>query len=224
MIKEVKIYREDIEEVINYNSFPLSLSKQIYQPPEIIGSSYLLEKYSYVYKTENTFWWSLQSLLYYEEIFKEIPIVTFPHYQELNGMPSDFFEGETFYEKRKIDFQNKNRLLLEVNLYDYVLDSYIKHENKSIRHLIKNDITLEGLLYMVSVIPNNIIVKVCDRINHNVGVYRNGLPDLFVWDGKKEYKFVEIKKRYETIKPHQIQWIEYFLSIGVNVEILRVNI
>jgi len=204
-------------------SYPLYLSNHIYEPPELDACNYFLENNSIVFKTENTYWWSIQSLLYHEEIFADIPDQFFPGCKEINGMPLDFFSGHEFYERRINLFKTKNEYLCNSEINELIVERFHKYKNERIRHLILEHITLEGLKAITSVVPNNIIVKICDKINSNVSVYRTGLPDLFISNGKDKFKFIEVKKNNESVKPTQKKWIEYLLSIGVNVEVCRVR-
>src|SRR3989338_2403636 len=93
-LQDRTIFIKDYREFAYPDEYPLSLSKIDYEQPELQVAHYFLAKGKVVFKTENYFWWAIQSLLYYEEIFADIPEYTFENYQELNGMPTDFFSGD----------------------------------------------------------------------------------------------------------------------------------
>ncbi len=221
LIKIVEINRS--KNTVGPYSYPLYFSSHKYEPPELDACNYLIENNSIIFKTENTYWWSIQSLLYYEEIFADIPEQNFPGCKEINGMPLDFFNGYEFYERRINLFKLKNDYLCHSDLNELIVERFQKFKDERIRHLVLEHISLEGLKAITSVVPNNIIVKICDKINSNVSLYRTGLPDLFVSNGKDNFKFVEVKMNNESVKPIQKKWIEYLVSIGVEVEVCRVR-
>jgi len=208
---------------VSPHKFPLSLSKIQYKTPELAVSQNLLKSNNIVFKTENTYWWSIQSLLYYEEIFADIPGQTFPGYKDINGMPLDFFDGRKFYERRRELFEKKNDSLIKANLLEEVDERFEFHKNENIRHLIIDHVTKEGLLKIAEVVEPRVIVLVCDRINSNVLAFRTGLPDLFVCDRKNNYQFIEVKKHGENIKLNQRLWLEFLSNIGVNTTVYRVK-
>ncbi|MDD4980922.1 MAG: VRR-NUC domain-containing protein [Candidatus Omnitrophica bacterium] len=222
-VRDRTISIQDYKELAKADEYPLCLSRIDYEQPELRVSHYFLAKNLNVFKTENYFWWAIQSLLYYEEIFADIPEYTFKNYQEINGIPSDFFSGDKFYKNREIILKEKNEKLLKLNLETEVNSRFEMYSDKNIRHLVIDKITKKGLLELVKVVPSNIIVSICDRINQDNSNNRSGLPDLIAYDRSyASFQFIEVKKKGEKLRYHQKLWLDFLRKNGVDIVVCRV--
>jgi hypothetical protein len=73
-----------------------------------------------------------------------------------------------------------------------------------------------------------------DRIGHekiaailltmaeNVRDNSMGFPDLFVWN-ESAYIFYEVKSPNDQLSAQQLFWLDFFQSVGINAEVLRLN-
>lgn len=223
LARDRTIFIKDYRELAQVDEYPLSLSKIDYEQPELQASHYFLAKDRNVFKTENYFWWAIQSLLYYEEIFADIPEYTFKNYQEINGVPSDFFSGDKFYRNREKILKEKNEKLLKLDLESEVNSRFEMYKDKNIGHLVIDKITKKGLLELVKVVPVNIIVSICDRINQDNLSNRSGFPDLIVYDRSyASFQFIEVKKKGEKLRFHQKLWLDFLRNKNVDVVVCRV--
>ena len=222
-VRDHTIFIKDYREFAQADEYPLSLSKIDYEQPELQVSHYFLAKDKDVFKTENYFWWAMQSLLYYEEIFADIPEYTFKNYQEINGVPSDFFSGDKFYRNREKILKEKNAKLLNLDLGSEVNSRFEMYKDKNIGHLVTDKITIGGLLELVKIVPVKIIVSICDRINQDNSSNRSGLPDLIVYDRSyTSFQFIEVKKKGEKLRYHQKLWLDFLRNNNADVAVCRV--
>jgi hypothetical protein len=222
-VRDHTILIKGYKEFAKADEYPLCLSRIDYEQPELQASHYFLARDLNVFKTENYFWWAMQSLLYYEEIFADIPEYTFTNYQQINGAPSDFFSGDKFYKNRMEILKEKNQGLLKLNLGLEINSRFEAYKDKNIRHLAIDKITKEGLLELVKIVPVNIIVSICDRINRDNLSNRSGLPDLIVYDRQyRSFQFVEVKKKGEKLRHHQKLWLDFLRNNNADVVVCRV--
>jgi len=222
-IQDYTIFVKNHKESAQANEYPLSLSKIDYEKPELKVAHYYLSMGKNVFKTENYFWWAIQSLLYYEEIFADIPGCTFENYQEINGIPTDFFSGDRFYKNREEILKKKNKKLLQLDLEAEVNTRFEMYKDKNIGHLVLDRITKEGLLELVKIVPIKIIVSICDRINQDNLSNRSGLPDLIVYERSyASFQFVEVKKKEERVRFHQKLWLEFLRNKNADIVVCRV--
>lgn len=222
-VQDYTVFIKDYRGLAQIDEYPLSLSKIDYEQPELQVAHYYLSMDKNVFKTENYFWWAMQSLLYYEEIFADIPGAMFKGCQEINGVPLDFFSGEKFYRDRERMLKEKNNKLLKSNLELEVDSRFELYKNKNIGHLVSEKITKDGLLELIKIVPTNLIVSICDRINQDVVSNRSGLPDLIVYERSyASFQFIEVKKTGEKLRHHQKLWLEFLQKHNANITVCRV--
>ncbi|HUV79925.1 MAG TPA: hypothetical protein VMW40_03755, partial [Candidatus Bathyarchaeia archaeon] len=135
--------------------------------------------------TENTYWWTLMSLFFWDVIFAEtrgavsviiggVQIELEPgdeRFEQLfkqtilmNGMPSDFFTPE-FYERRKSLLKNKIQELQYSNLEQKLSDSYKQNYRRNCRPIENWDkYKIDELLISVQRVDKGKLIKILERL------------------------------------------------------------
>ena len=195
--------------------------------------------------TENTYWWTLMSLFFWDIIFAKIRgsvIVVIGGVQtelspedenfepifnqtvrELNGMPHDFFTPE-FYERRKHLIKNKIEELYRSNLEKKLRDSYKQNYGKNCRSIEDWDkYKIDQLLTLIPRINKEKLIGIVERLISNFTDNRSGLPDLIVYDDKSFF-FSEVKSAKDKISEKQREWHDFLSkTLGFKVEIFLIN-
>jgi len=194
--------------------------------------------------TENTYWWTLMSLFFWDVIFAQIrgavSIVIdgvqteldpadeefeqlFNQTIHMNGMPTDFFTTE-FYERRKSLIKNKIKELQHGNLEQKINESYKNNYGKNCRPIENWDkYKIDELLIPVQRIEMEKLIKILERLIMNFNNNRSGLPDLIVYNDK-DFFFSEVKSEKDRISDKQIEWHSFLsASLGFKVEIFLIN-
>jgi len=194
--------------------------------------------------TENTYWWMLMSLLFWDVIFAKVrgsvSIVvngvqteldpTEERFEELfnqtismNGMPTDFFTTE-FYKSRKNLINNKIQELQHSDLEQKIIESYKKNYGKTCRPIDDwNRYKVEELLISAQKVEKGKLIKILDRLISNFNDNRAGLPDLIVY-GDKDFFFAEVKSEKDKLSERQREWHSFLSeSLGFKVEIVFIN-
>lgn len=219
----------------------------------INGSEYFAEKAAILhyeslgYKAiwaENTYWWTLMSLLFWDVIFAkvrgavscivdgvQVEIDTddarfeqmFSQTIQMNGMPADFFAPE-FYERRQNLIKNKIQELLHSDIEQKLNESYKNHYGKNCRSIADwNQYRIDDLLIPIKRIEKEKIIKILERLIFNFADNRPGLPDLIAYNDA-DFFFSEVKSERDKISEKQSDW-HSFLSdtLGVKVELCLIN-
>ncbi len=194
--------------------------------------------------TENTYWWILMSLFFWDVIFAKIrgavSIVIdgvqteldpadeefeqlFNQIIHMNGMPTDFFTTE-FYERRKSLIKNKIQELQHGNLEQKLSEFYKNNYGKNCRPIEDwNKYKIDELLISVQRIEMEKLIKILERLIMNFNNNRSGLPDLIVYDDK-DFFFSEVKSEKDRISEKQREWHSFLsASLGFKVEIFLIN-
>jgi len=194
--------------------------------------------------TENTYWWMLMSLLFWDVIFVKIrgavsiiingvqteldPATEgfeelFNQAINMNGMPADFFTTE-FYERRKGLIKNKIQELQHSDLEQKISESYKNNYGKICRPIDNWDrYKIEELLIPVKKIDKDKLIKIINRLISNFNDNRAGLPDLIVYNDK-DFFFSEVKSEKDKISEKQKEWHSFLTaSLGFKVEITLIN-
>ncbi len=194
--------------------------------------------------TENTYWWTLMSLFFWDVIFAQIrgavSIVLdgvqteldpadeefeqlFNQTIHMNGMPTDFFTTE-FYERRKSLIKNKIKELQYSNLEQKINEFYKNNYGKNCRPIEDwNKYKIDELLISVQRIEMEKLIKILERLIMNFNNNRSGLPDLIVYDDK-DFFFSEVKSEKDRISEKQREWHSFLsASLGFKVEIFLIN-
>lgn len=194
--------------------------------------------------TENTYWWTLMSLFFWDVIFAKTRgavstiidgIQTeldpgderfeqlFKPTIQMNGMPADFFTPE-FYERRKSLLRNKIQELQHSNLEQKLNESYKQNYGMNCRPIENWDkYKIDELLIPVQRVNKGKLLKILGRLISNFNDNRAGLPDLIVYDDK-DFFFSEVKGEKDRISEKQSDWHSFLsTSLGFEVEIFLIN-
>ncbi len=185
--------------------------------------------------TENTYWWEIMALLFWDVIFARISGTYSPELGAFPGrlqdMPHDLFTPE-FYSRRKALIERRIKDLTSPRLFGLVktdlgtaLTSAHRHHFGEPCRPIENweRYPLEMLLLSVHTLTAEQLAKVMRRLLENFSENRSGLPDLFTADASGKPRFVEVKAEKESIAPHQLVWLKFLQGqVGIPVEICRV--
>jgi len=194
--------------------------------------------------TENTYWWILMALFFWDIIFAKIAgavsVVVdgakmeldpdderfeqiFEQTIQMNGMPIDFFTLE-FYERRNGLIKNRIQELQHSNLEEKLNESYKKNYGRNCRPIEDwNKYKIDELLIPVQRIDRANLIKILERLISNFNDNRVGLPDLIVFDDK-HFFCSEVKSEKDKISEGQRNW-HSFLSetLGLKVELCLIN-
>ena len=194
--------------------------------------------------TENTYWWTLMSLFFWDVIFAKTRGAVsaiiggvqtdldpsderfeqlFKQTIQVNGMPADFFTPE-FYERRKSLLKNKFQELQHSNLEQKLSESYKQNYGRNCRPIENWDrYKINELLISVQGVIKGKLIKILDRLISNFNDNRAGLPDLIVYDDK-DFFFAEVKSEKDKISEKQKEWHDFLsTTLDFKVEILLIN-
>lgn len=194
--------------------------------------------------TENTYWWTLMSLFFWDIIFAKIRgAVTviidgvqteidptnenfeqfFKQAIQRNGMPIDFFTHE-FYERRKNLIKNKIQELQHSNLEQKLVESYKQNYGRTCRPIENWDkYKIDDLLISVQRMDPEKLIKIPERLISNFIDDRAGFPDLIVYDDK-DFFFSEVKSEKDKISEKQKEWHDFLsMTLGLRVEVFLIN-
>lgn len=194
--------------------------------------------------TENSYWWMLMSLFFWDVIFAKIrgaisividglkteldpseeefePI--FQQSMEINGMPSDFFTPEFFRRRRNL-IKNRIQELLNSDLEEKLLESYKLNFGKKCRPIENwEKYTIDELLIAVKRIEKEKLIKILDRLISNFNENRSGLPDLLVYNDQ-DFLLVEVKSERDRISEKQKEWHDFLSStLELHIELFLIN-
>lgn len=224
MISEKLIHAEKVKNIKGKAKYILNNNEFFVE--ELAQKIYEEENFSSFW-SENNYWWTLFSLLFWDIIFAKLDGVWSPKFWEFpsqyQDMPQDFF-SDNFYEKRKNLFNNRIKELFHLNIKQQLQLSYQKNYNKPCRPIENRDkFTIEKLSIAIEKIETNKLLKILERLAKDFNNNRSGFPDLFVYS-ENEYFFVEVKGETDKISEKQNLW-HSFLSkeLGIKVEICMVN-
>ena len=177
--------------------------------------------------SENDYWWTIFSLLFWDVIFAKIDGAWTPEFGEFpsqyQDIPQDFF-SDKFYETRKSLFDNKIKELSHSDIKQRLENSYKENFQRPCRPIENwHKFSIEELLVAVEKIENDRLLKIMERLAKDFNNNRAGMPDLFVYS-ENDCFFAEVKGEKDKISKRQILW-HSFLSdeLDFKVEIFMVN-
>ncbi len=194
--------------------------------------------------TENGYWWTLMSLVFWEIIFaavegaavdvvegrKIIPKPRDPRFEKIflkyiksHGAPADFMTPE-FYDRRKDLIDDHLRELRNRNLERKIISTYSDYHGALCKTIEDwGRYPSQVLLIAVNKLDNEKLLGILERLISNFKDNRFGLPDLMVFS-PKDFYFVEVVDDGENLTPEQKEWHEYLgKSLGLRVESLLIN-
>ncbi|MHA1305139.1 MAG: CFI-box-CTERM domain-containing protein [Candidatus Heimdallarchaeaceae archaeon] len=194
--------------------------------------------------TENTYWWTLMYLFFWDVIFAKIKgsvrvlidgVQTeleprderfdqiFKQTIQMNGIPSDFFTSE-FYARRKSIIENRIRELQHSNLEQKLREFYKQNYGRNCRLIEDWDrYKIDELLISVQKVDREKLIKIFERLISNFNDNRAGLPDLIVYNDD-DFFFSEVKTEKDKISEKQREWHDFLsITLDLKVEILLIN-
>jgi tetratricopeptide (TPR) repeat protein len=185
--------------------------------------------------TEDTYWWEIMALLFWDVIFAKLPGVFTPQFgdfpSKMQDMPRDLFTSD-FYSRRRSLIEKRIQALTSPRLFGFVTitledelkNAYERHIGKPCRPIEDwNRHSLEELLLAIKALNQAELMTIMRRLLEDFTENRRGLPDLFMADAAGRPKFVEVKGEREKIADHQIVWLTFLQrQIGISVEICRI--
>jgi hypothetical protein len=189
---------------------------------------------------ENTYWWTLMSLFFWDVIFAKISgsisvsiggVQTeldpsderfeqlFKQTIQMNGMPSDFFYPE-FYERRKSLIKNRIQELQFSNLEQKLSESFKQNYGKTCRAIENWDkYKIDELLIALQRLDKEKLIKILEKLISDFSNNRAGLPDLVVYNDN-DFFFSEVKGEKDKISERQKDWHDFLsTTLGFKVEI-----
>lgn len=168
---------------------------------------------------------TLFGLLLHDVIYDNIRGVFKNAYQVV---PLDYGTDQ-FYSNRLIAIEK--RLDMIEKDFGKALELLKTHwyQNNGVQSLVNWNFELEDILCIANALGGERTSKICGIIARYVK-RRSGLPDLVLFRdserddnvSKDQIKLVEVKGPGDTLKPHQIVWIQNLLEMGVDCAVLRV--
>ena len=146
-------------------------------------------------------------------------------------MPIDFFTDQ-FYPKRKHLIEKRIRELTKTRQFGLREPSIETELRKSFRRNFGKSCRpinwerwnkVDELIVATQLLTSTQFIQIMHRLLENFGIYRRGLPDLFI---AKEGKalFAEVKSEKEKVAEHQIEWMHFLHDVvGCSVEICRIT-
>ena len=175
---------------------------------------------------ENSLWWMVMALLYWEVLYARLPGVWHPEFGEfpstLQDMPQVFF-SPNFYERRRQLIVDRSEELRTANLSEEIATAYAQHRRKPCRPVENwEQFSLTQLQPVCAVFPNDAVLSCIDRLLRDFRINRSGLPDLILWrDGKPAV--AEVKGLGDRLSGEQQRWLEFFRNAGIHACVVRVQ-
>lgn len=176
-----------------------------------------------VMRGEVSFWQAMFCLAFWDEIFEGMD-----HPTQLNDIPYDLFQGDTFYLNRQKIIDSKYEKIKNENLLSFINNQLNKSKGCWTRLLYNGDHDMfsyaksEIVQIFLNRIDSDIFAKIVYRIAQNPNENRAGLPDYIIWNDK-EIRMVEVKKVREKIRDSQLLWLSWMSHENIPVEIVRVK-
>lgn len=168
--------------------------------------------------TENFLWRGLFGLIFWNEIFDE-QYGSFHH--PLQRQPSDL-NDEHFFESREIILKKKlDSLKSRKGLLKHIQKIHDEKNGMANRFVTWHESLLPTSEVMISKLPFAGLKKVMLEMARNMKENSTGFPDLFLWNDD-DYQFYEIKSVNDQLSAQQLFWLNYFDSVKIKSEVLRV--
>ena len=168
--------------------------------------------------TENFLWRGLFGLIFWNEIFDE-QYGSFHH--PLQRQPSDL-NDEQFFESRETILKEKlDSLKSRKGLLKHIRKIHDEKKGMANRFVTWHESLLPTSEVMVSKLPFAGLKKVMLEMARNMKENSTGFPDLFLWNDN-DYQFYEIKSVNDQLSAQQLFWLNYFDSVKIKSEVLRV--
>ncbi len=169
--------------------------------------------------TENYPWRGLFGLVFWD-IIHDSTVQAIHH--PLQRAPSDFYAPD-FYPKREEQFRKRLAELITKDQWRQYIGRTFNAKHGLTNVLVDwND----DLLTLVNRIIERLDVPqlglILLEMARNVREHTRGFPDLLTWDDAGGYAFIEVKSPTDHLGPQQLHWLEFFHTIGVRANVVRV--
>ncbi|KFD47622.1 hypothetical protein M513_11485 [Trichuris suis] len=183
------------------------------------------ENYSGGMHTESIIWLTLFGLLCWQEVYScDVPDVWFSKYQT---EPLDIYDANLFWARRKDHFEKKFELLSTLSAEDIcerIRETWNEYKNTVSLVSWETFDTTTPIEEVATVIGGALLAKIFYRLASDFRRHCSGMPDLLVWNVRqRKFKVVEVKAVGDRLSMKQKHWLEYLHSIGVDIEVCRVE-
>ena len=221
-------------------------AKYNYNSKELFVEEVAMEYYQNLgYETiwsENFYWETLYSLLFWDIIFMKTDTCTpypmnharFEEYynllvnNDMFDMPNDFFNTNFYLVRREAINQKLKEFKMESNLNDPMIETlysnYNKNYGKRCRGIYDWDkYKLEELRIPIDILEKEQVLLILDRMIHDFAYYRSVFPDLIVMNNE-DFFLVEVKSKNDSLSERQVMWHDYLMNEAkIDVKIFSVN-
>ncbi|KAJ8029230.1 Fanconi-associated nuclease 1 [Holothuria leucospilota] len=184
---------------------------------------YLANGFTHGKHGEGTTFSTLIFLLFWDEIFMDIPDVFSYPYQSgpLDLRTDDFFSNREEALKKKLDHLKKAD---EETLQGWLEETWNEHEGEACAGVSWDLLTLDEAKSLLGCMGGEFISATAERLLRSHRHCRGGMPDLVVWNTHtKRFKMSEVKGPGDRLSHKQILWIQYFISIAQDAEVCHVE-
>jgi len=168
---------------------------------------------------ENRLWRNLFGLVFWEVLFDQSS-GNFHH--PFQRVSDNLFDQSFYTAKEQLLRQSLSKLDTAKKWKAYIKRSHQQYFG------INNPLVgwESGYLDLMQVAVDRIghekIAAILLTMAENVRDNSMGFPDLFVWN-ESAYIFYEVKSPNDQLSAQQLFWLDFFQSVGINAEVLRLN-
>ncbi|KAJ1967056.1 hypothetical protein IWQ62_002091 [Dispira parvispora] len=173
------------------------------------------------YHAENSLYTMLFALLFWDILFTPMPGVFETPFQTA---PLDL-NTDAFYPDRQSVILD--HLTVIEKDFEGILKKVDKRERPRATQCIGVDwnIAQDDLLAMARGIGGKALAGICHTLARDYRHNRSGLPDLCLWHPENgNFRAVEVKGPGDTLSETQRIWIDTLMTLGVDVEVCRVEL
>lgn len=168
---------------------------------------------------ENRLWRNLFGLVFWDILFDQSS-GNFHH--PLQRVSDNLFD-KSFYQSNELQLrQILKKLKSSKNWKAYLKKNHEKYFGISNPLVGWEPGYFELLELTIDRIMPKKLAAILLAMAENVRDNSTGFPDLFVWN-ETDYMFYEVKSPNDQLSAQQLFWLDFFHSIGVNAEVLRLN-
>lgn len=188
---------------------------------EQMGEVLFSNEFSWIEHTENQLFNSVFTLAYWDVIFDNVK-GAFSH--PFQSAPHDLY-SEHFLSRRQKTVHAAQDVLRSGDWQGHILKQY------QLKYGLENplfnwhNVTLPFLQTALAIIPQSHWLAIWDRMWEDLRANRNGFPDLVALDEtKRRYRLIEVKGPGDRLQKNQIEWLHFFVSNGVPVEVAHIEV
>lgn len=203
---------ERIDLTLPFPAIPVSV--------ETAAADFLSRDHAPVFYVENTLINSLFGLLCWPAIFAAVPGAFF---HPFHHGPADLLSPD-FHQRRALQFA-ACLSQLDSDQYRQTIIATYHARHGILSPFVHWDAIDEELLELaLNCLPAAHLKKWFERVLHDIGANRSGLPDLIqFWPLEKRYRMIEVKGPGDRLQDNQIRWMEYFVAHDMPVSVCHVQ-